>query len=326
MSGGAAVAPLPVLRVDAGEAELPELSALPPEAAQAVERYAAQIDLSQPAAYGARCQQELGTFVTLALEQMAQADPTPVTGALDALCDAVRDADPVRAARGLLSRLLGGTWAVRRAYRRAAPQVSARADELSDLRVRLLRDQALLRRLLEKNEALYRRLAGYVVCGRQRLRMQGAGEERERFARRLSDLELTRTASLQLTAQLRLLLGAEETASERIEATLRTTIPLWRAQMMVALGLSNAREAARLDEATRRALEPQLRAGARHLSRAARTGALREAAAQGEAVTRALQEARGALLLAAGETARARATQAAQTPAPQTPAPQTPTS
>src|SRR5699024_5595615 len=149
---------------------------------------AAQIDLSQPAAYGARCQQELGTFVTLALEQMAQADPTPVTGALDALCDAVRAADPVRAARGLLPRLLGGTWAVRRAYRRAAPQVSARADELSDLRVRLLRDQALLRRLLEKNEALYRRLAGYVVCGRQRLRMQGAGEERERFARRLSDL------------------------------------------------------------------------------------------------------------------------------------------
>ena len=54
--------------------------------------------------------------------------------------------------------------------------------------------------------------------------------------------------------------------------------------------------------------------GARHLSRAARTGALREAAAQGEAVTRALQEARGALLLAAGETARARAAQAPQTP------------
>lgn len=300
---GAEHPPLPVLRLSAQDASLPDPDALASEIREAIDRYVDAIDLNDAQAmmaYGARCQQELDTFVNLALAQMmTKSDPAPIMNALDALCEAVLSTDAAKAAQGLFTRLTGGrTRAVRDAYRKAEPRVEQRANELTDLRVQLLRDQALFARLYEKNETLYRQLSAYVMCGRRKLGRTPESLERSRFERRVSDLEVTRTASLQLAAQLTLLTGTSRQVSDRIQATLTTTIPLWRAQMMTALGLADAQDAAAAQRSTQRALEGDLRAGARRMDRDARSGALDEAARQGEQLASELKEVRRMLLSA----------------------------
>lgn len=295
-------APLPVLRLSAADPSLPDPEGLEAQIREAIDRYADGIDLNDAQAmlaYGARCQRELDTFVSMALMQMTKSDPQPMMNALDGLCEAVLSTDAARAGQSLLARLTGGrTRAAREAYLKAEPKVEARANELTDLRVQLLRDQALFARLYEKNEALYRQLSAYVLCGRRKIGRAPDTEERRRFERRVSDLEVTRTASLQLAAQLTLLQRTSQQVSDRIQATLTTTIPLWRAQMMTALGMANAQDAAALARSTQRALEGDLRAGTRRMAKDAKGGALREAARCGEELTEQLRDVKRMLLTA----------------------------
>lgn len=275
-------------------------------------------DSASVMAYGAKAQREIGTFTSLALARMMETDLSPMERTLELFIARVRDCDASRVGKGLLSKLFGGgaVNALREAYEKSAPAIEKSADEMTDMRVALLRDQALLERLGEKNDALYQELNALCICGQERLRQlraqpipEGtdlAGATRaadqkaaiDRFERRLSDLEITRTACAQLSAQLSIVQQSDLRTADKLQATLSNTLPLWRAQMMTALGMARAMDGMDLQNAAARALAGGIRQNTRTLKQQQRTlgkktgnaDDLQDAAQKGEALLRELEE------------------------------------
>lgn len=276
-------------------------------------------DASDVMAYGAKAQREIDTFTSIALARMLETDLSPMERTIELFIARVRDCDVTRIGKGLLSRLFGGggVKAIRDAYEKSAPAIEKSADEMTDMRVALLRDQALLERLEEKNSALYAQLDALCVCGRERLAQlraacspgdagdilaaSRASDEKaaiDRFERRIADLEITRTACLQLTAQLRIVQESDLRTADKLHSTLTNTLPLWRAQMMTALGMARAMDAMDLQNASARALGGSIASNTRTLQSQRKTLAkktgdakdLESAAQQSEALLRELEE------------------------------------
>jgi uncharacterized protein YaaN involved in tellurite resistance len=135
-----------------------------------------------------------------------------------------------------------------------------------------------------ENQSHLERLSTYLLCGQVRLmelRDAGAGEL-DRLERRLHDIALSRQVALQTRAQLVLLLDGNERMIETMERTLNQTLPLWKAQILIALGLSAQVEARAQVERARNALERDMRARNSLLSRL--TAALRGSKDEREAL------------------------------------------
>ena len=156
---------------------------------------------------------------------------------------------------------------------------------MTDRRVALMRDSALLDRLYERNEGLYRELCSLIVVGDEVIAQARARGDKEqdiaRMERRVQDLRITQVASTQLAAQIRAVQASDELTCSRLQAALEVTIPLWKSQMAAALGLAMQKRAG--EEAAR-----GIKSGARELS--AQTRAYAEAA-DGSDQTRAQQTA-----------------------------------
>lgn len=276
-------------------------------------------DASDVMAYGAKAQRDIDTFTSLALSRMLETDLSPMERTLELFIARVRECDVTRIGKGLLSRLFGGggVKAIRDAYEKSAPTIEKSADEMTDMRVALLRDQALLERLEAKNNNLYAQLDALCVCGRERLSQLRAGydpgdandilaaskasDEKaaiDRFERRIADLELTRTACMQLSAQLRIVQESDLRTADKLHSTLTNTLPLWRAQMMTALGMARAMDALDLQNASARALKGSVAHNARTLQgqrkaltqKTGDTKDLESAAQQSEALLHELEE------------------------------------
>lgn len=275
-------------------------------------------DASDVMAYGAKAQREIDTFTSLALSRMMETDFSPMEKTLETFIARVRDCDVTRIGKGFLSKLFGGgVKALRDAYEKSAPAIEKSADEMTDMRVALLRDQALLERLEEKNNALHARLEALCICGRERLAQLSvnsaptdaadivaaskAADEKaavDRFERRIADLELTRTACAQLSAQLRIVQESDLRTADKLHSTLTNTLPLWRAQMMTAMGMARAMDAMELHSASARALAGSIKENTRTLEKGrkalakktADTGDIQSAARQSEALLRELEE------------------------------------
>lgn len=276
-------------------------------------------DASDVMAYGAKAQREIDTFTSLALSRMMETDLAPMEKTLETFIARVRDCDVTRIGKGFFSKLFGGggVKALRDAYEKSAPAIEKSADEMTDMRVALLRDQALLERLEAKNNVLHAQLNALCVCGRERIAllraacgpvdaadtvaaMRAADEKNaiERFDRRVADLELTRTACAQLSAQLRIVQESDLRTADKLHSTLTNTLPLWRAQMMTAMGMARAMDAMDLHNASARALAGSMKDNARTLEKGrkalskktADTHDMESAAQQSEALLRELEE------------------------------------
>lgn len=276
-------------------------------------------DVSDVMAYGAKAQREINTFTSLALARMMETDVSPMEKTLESFIARVRDCDVTRIGKSFLAKLFGGggVKALRDAYEKSAPAIEKSADEMLTMRVALLRDQALLERLEEKNNTLHAQLEALCICGRERLAqlnaalkpadaadlvaVSKAADEKaaiDRFDRRIADLELTRTACAQLSAQLRIVQESDLRTADKLHSTLNNTLPLWRAQMMTALGMARAMDAMDLHDASARALAGSLKENTRALEKgrkaldkkASNTQNLQSAALQSEALLRELEE------------------------------------
>lgn len=275
-------------------------------------------DSSSIMAYGAKSQKEMDTFTSIALARMLETNLSPMERTVQLFIARIRDCDVSRIGKGLLSRLFGGgsVSALREAYEKSVPAIEKSADEMTDFRVALLRDQALLERLEEKNAVLYQELAACAICGKERLEQlrsqqvpvaddissaQYSGDVKaalDRLERRIADIEITRTASLQLDAQLNLVQRSDLRTADKLQSTLTNTLPLWRAQMMVALGLARTNDAMDLENATARVVSGQIRKEAktikkerdRYTKQTKNTKELDKAAAQSEALLQELAE------------------------------------
>ena len=229
---------------------VPELHQLEAGMQQRIEQLASRLNVRDAAAvmgFGAKAQKEMNTFSSIALQQMLSGDVKPLDGVMKTLAEQIRACAFGEQAKGFLRRMLGGASTlseVRAQYEKAVPRINECADEMTDRRVALMRDSALLDRLYERNEGLYKELCSLIVVGEEIVRQAKArgesGEVVARMERRVQDIRVTQIASTQLAAQIRMVQESDRLACERLQAALEVTIPLWKSQMAAALGLARA--------------------------------------------------------------------------------------
>ena len=231
---------------------VPEKEQLDSEMQTRIERMAARLDVHDGAAvlgFGARAQKEMAAFSDIALAQMLRRDTQPLDSVIHELCDHIRRCSPAQEAKGIFRRMFGGAPGLeelREAYEKTGPRIDACANEMTDRRVMLMRDSALLDRLYERNEEIYRELCSLIVVGDEAAHQAKArGEDAQivsRVQRRVEDLRVTQLASTQLAAQIRMVQKSDGLACDKLRTALETTIPLWKSQMAAALGLARVTE------------------------------------------------------------------------------------
>ena len=153
-------------------------------------------------------------------------------------------------------------------YDKAETNVNKIVATLEDHQVTLYKDIAMLDQMYEKNLSYYKQLTMYIIAGKKRLqevrdtdlaaaveKAQKSGlaedsqaakdlaEKCDRFEKKLYDLELTRMISIQMSPQIRLVQNNDTLMVEKIQTTIINTIPLWKSQMVLALGLAHSNDA-----------------------------------------------------------------------------------
>ena len=269
---------------------MPQMEQLPQDMQAQIRALAGRLDVRDNAAvmgFGAKAQKEMNTFSSIALEQMLSKDIEPLDGVMRTLAEQIRACSFAQEARGFLKRMLGGASSlaqVRAAYEKAEPRINACADEMTDRRVALMRDSALLDRLYERNEGLYRELCSLIVVGDEVVRQaKERGEDAQtvaRMERRMQDLRVTQVASTQLAAQIRMVQESDRLTCERLQAALEVTIPLWKSQMAAALGLARATDSMAAQRRVSSEAQWGIRSGAREVT--AQTQAFEREAAQAD--------------------------------------------
>lgn len=229
---------------------VPAMDQLGPQMRARIELLASKLNVKDGAAvqgFGARAQQEMGTFSDIALSRVLARDMQPLSGAIEALAQQIRTCSFASEAKDLFSRMLGKSASVKQvysAYEKAEPRINALADEMTDRRVALMRDSATLDWIYERNEALYREICSLLVIGEEAIRQaKERNEEAQtiaRLERRMEDIHVTHLASAQLAAQIRMIQASDSVTCEKLKSALEVTIPLWKSQMAAALGLARA--------------------------------------------------------------------------------------
>ena len=243
---------VPTLTLDpveapAAEGKQPEPAAAPeaeqvklsPEEQAMVDAFAQKIDITnsqQVLQYGSACQKKIGDFSEAALSKVSTKDLGEVGGM-------ITDLETIQSA-------------------------------LEKHQVQLLKDIAMLDKMYELNMAYFKELSMYILAGKKKLadfrahelqqamdkaKASGLPEDAqaardladqcERFEKKLYDLELTRTISLQMGPQIRLLQNNNSMMAEKIQSTIVNTIPLWKNQMVLALGLAHSQQAMQAERA-----------------------------------------------------------------------------
>ena len=253
---------------------VPSMEQLDGDMQQRIRAMAARLDVRDNAAvmgFGAKAQKEMNAFTSIALSQMLRED-VPLGSVMQTLAEQIRGCSFTAQAKGLLRRMLGGAAPlaeVRAAYEKAEPRINACADEMTDRRVALMRDSALLDRLYERNEGLYRELCSLIVVGEEAIRQaKERGEDAQavaRLERRVQDLRVTQVASTQLAAQIRMVQESDALTCEKLQAALEVTIPLWKSQMAAALGLARATDSLAMQRRVSKEAARGIRTGASEL-------------------------------------------------------------
>lgn len=266
---------------------VPEMAQLDEDMQSRIRQMAARLDVrdgAQVAGFGARAQKEMGAFSDIALSQMMRGDMDSLSSTIETLSAQIKSCSFAAEAKGILRRVFGGASSlreVRAAYEKAEPRISACADEMTDRRVALMRDSALLDRVYERNEGLYRELCSLIVVGEEAIRQaKERGEDAQavaRLERRVQDIRVTQVASTQLAAQIRMVQASDSVTCEKLRSALEVTIPLWKSQMAAALGLARATDSMAMQRRASAEASRGIRAGAREL-RAQKDALVRETA------------------------------------------------
>lgn len=260
----------------------PEEAKLSVQEQQMVEQFSQTIDLNNSNAilqYGAGAQKKIADFSTTALENVRTKDLGEVGKLLANVVTELKsfDVEEEKGIKGWFKKSSNKITSIRAQYAKAEVNVTAVSQALENHQVQLLKDVAMLDKMYDLNLAYFKELSMYILAGKKKLehtknvelpelmkKAQETGLQEDaqavndltslanRFEKKLHDLELTRMISLQMGPQIRLLQNNDTLMSEKIQSTLVNTIPLWRSQMVIAIGVAHSQEAA---EATREATE-----------------------------------------------------------------------
>ena len=247
---------------------------LTPEEKKMVADFAAKIDIADPnivLQYGAGSQQKIANFSDSALQNVKTKDLGEVGDMITSLVGELRDFEDDDSTKGFLGFFKKQTnklEQMKTKYDKVDVNVEKIATALEDHQVKLMKDVAVLDQLYNVNLANFKELSMYIVAGKQKLEEVRANElpaliEKakqsnlpedtqaandmaamcNRFEKKIHDLELTRAISIQMAPQIRLIQNNDTVMSEKIQTTLVNTIPLWKSQMVIALGLAHSQQA-----------------------------------------------------------------------------------
>ena len=250
---------------------------LTPEELSQVDAFADKIDLSDSAAimnYGASTQKKLADFSQSALDNVRTKDMGETGGVMTQLITQLRnfdvDNEEKKGLFGLFKKADNSLAAMKAKYSKVETNVTTISNELEKHQVMLLKDIDVLDRMYELNLNYFRELTMYILAGKKKLQavrendlpeLQKKAEESglaedaqaardlsaqcDRFEKKLYDLELTRTVSMQTAPQIRMVQTSDTVMAEKIQSTIVNTIPLWKNQMVISLGVEHAAQAAR---------------------------------------------------------------------------------
>ena len=249
-------------------------SMLTPEERAAVDAFAATIDITdstQVMQYGAAAQRNIAQFSETTLSQVRTKDLGAVGDTLTDLVlqlKQVSQPEKKKGLAGIFGRGRRKMEELKTQYTKAEANVDKIVEMLEQHQLVLMKDVALLDEMFQLNQQYCKELTMYIIAGKKRLAAIRAGELEElrkkaeasgsqedaqayndmvnlcnRFEKKLHDLELTRIISIQMGPQIRLLQNNDTLMIEKIQTSLVNTIPLWKSQMVLALGLEHSRQA-----------------------------------------------------------------------------------
>lgn len=265
----------------APEQATPQLddSMLTDEEKQMVDSFAQQIDVRDSAMvlqYGAGAQKKMADFSETALSGVRTKDLGEVGGLITDVVTELRsfDATEEKGLFGFFKKGASKVDALRTRYDKAEANVNKIVEALKGHQMTLMKDAATLDKMYELNLTYFKELTMYLLAGKKKLaevrsvdlaklteqaRISGRAEDAQaaqdleamctRFEKKLGDLDLTRTIAMQTAPQIRLVQNNEIVLAEKIQTTIVNTIPLWKSQMVLALGIANSAEAARAQNA-----------------------------------------------------------------------------
>ena len=254
------------------EPKVPE-PVLSAEEQQLVNDFAAKIDVENTAQilqYGAGTQKKMADFSDAALTNVRAQDLGEVGDLIVSVVGELKgfDTEEEKGFLGFFKKQANKLELMKARYDKAEVSVEKISDALQQHQIRLMKDSAMLDQMYDQNLAYFKELTMYILAGKQKLEEVRAGKLAEleataqrtglaedvqaakdladkcqRFEKKIYDLELTRAISMQTAPQIRMIQNNDNVMVEKIQTTLVNTIPLWKNQMVLTLGIENSRRA-----------------------------------------------------------------------------------
>lgn len=274
-----------------------DASQLTPAERKAIDEFEKQLDVSNPdhiLLFGADAQKKIADFSDTALDAVKTQDTGEVGDMLINLVTELKgfesEAEEPKGLRRLFTNANTRMENMKARYTKVSGNVENIAASLERYQVQLLKDVAMFNRLYDQNAAYFRQLTLYIIAGDEKLEQVREGELKElmaraeasgdamdaqkandlaaqcdRFEKKLHDLKLTRQVAMQMAPQIRLLQNNDSLLVERIQSTLSNTLPLWKNQMVLALGLHHSQQALKAQQAVTNMTNELLRKNAETL-------------------------------------------------------------
>lgn len=281
------------------EARDPEESILTPEELRMVEEFSKKIDVTDSKSvltYGVGTQKKMADFSERTLESVKTKDIGEVGDMVTGLVTQLKSFDIDEEEKGLLGffkKKGNQVTELRTKYNTVEKNVEAISKELEKHQVVLLKDIELLDRMYELNLNYYKELTMYILAGKKKLKevrenelpalqkkaeqsglpedaqaARDLAEQCDRFEKKLYDLQLTRTVAMQTGPQIRMIQSSDQVMAEKIQSTIVNTIPLWKNQMVIAIGIEHASKAAKAEREVNEMTNALLRKNAEKLKQA----------------------------------------------------------
>lgn len=257
---------------------LQESEQFTPEEQKQIDDFASQIDLknsSQILNYGVSAQKKSVTFSDAALKSIKTKDFGEIGSLLSDMTVQIGslDVEEKHGISGFFQKKKNKMDTLRANYSTAEANINQIVDKLQEHQYTLLKDIAMLDKLYDQNLVYFKEISMYIAAGKKRLdharsveipelRKKAAQTNRpedaqavndmvsmcDRFEKKIHDLELTRTIALQTAPQIRMVQSDDSVMAEKIQSTIVNTIPLWKNQMVLSLGIDHASQAAKAEK------------------------------------------------------------------------------
>ena len=268
-------APVPQAVKEDIPVEKPELSKLSPAEQAAVKEFAGKIDIlntEQVMNYGSAAQKNITEFSDAALSSVRTKDLGEVGDMLSDLVIELKglnfDPEEKKGFLGLFKKTSQNIAALKAQFDKAEVNVDKIVESLEKHEITLMKDISLMDKMYERNQEYLKELTMYILAGKIKIeqlrnvelpeiqnkaRQSGLPEDAQaandfanmigRFEKKIHDLELTRTISIQMSPQIRMIQNNDTLMAEKIRSSIVNTIPLWKSQMVMALSLHHSEQA-----------------------------------------------------------------------------------